>query len=137
MDQIFRGWSGLVIILGKKKTPKTSLSNKKRFSCLCPRYCYFSSCCHVRFSYFLHTNVDIFKTFTWFYLIFDLSEFWWNFWSGVSLDPRKHNSDQKITKNHQKIFLTTLLYGICSLDAQEILICIVRMDVPCVINSFK
>ncbi len=103
---------------GKRKPQRLPFPTKKdsaAYGCLCSRYCYFSSGCHVRFSYFLHTNVDIFKTFACFYLIFDLSDFWWNFWCGVSLDPKKHNSDQKITKNHQKIFLATLLYGICSL----------------------
>jgi hypothetical protein len=31
------------------------------------------------------------------------------------MDAKKHNFDQKKYKNDQKIFLTTLLYGICSL----------------------
>ncbi len=94
------------------------LSNQKGFSHANPRsrrYLNFKIGLHADFWHFSHTKAVIFIVFTCFYLIFCLSEFYWNFWYEVFLNPKKIHFWPKKSKNHQKIFLTSLLYGICSL----------------------
>ncbi len=66
---------------------------------------------HADFCYFSHTKVENFTVFTWFYLIFCLSEFHWNFWCRVFLNHKKHISGQKSPKITKKYFWPPFCMG--------------------------